>query len=163
MSNPERYIVISTARALTIGLNESILMQVLSDASLLAYITNNWYEIDRSALSKMIPFWSEETINTTLDSLAAKNLIVIGTPSQPDRLRFNILEGRRARSTVKEDGMWGPSEEFYQELEALEIPRTFVDSKIEEFVTYWAGRSTPSNSWNTKFRSFILRCWRPEE
>lgn len=163
MSNPERYIVISTARALSIGLDESILMQVLSDASLLAYTTGNWYELDRSALSKMVPFWGAETINATIESLTAKNLIVTGTPSQPDYLRFNILEGRRARSSVKEDGMWGPSEELYLELEALEIPRTFVDSKIEEFVTYWAGRSTPSNSWNTKFRSFILRCWRPEE
>lgn len=163
MSNTERYIVISTARALSIGLDESILMQVLSDASLLAYTTNNWYELDRSTLSKMLPFWNEETINTTIDSLVARSLISTDTPSQPDRIRFNILENRRARSSVKEDGAWGPSEDLYQELDTLGIPRSFIDSKIEEFVTYWAGRSTPSNSWNTKFRSFILRCWRPEE
>lgn len=162
MNNTDRYIVISTARAQTLGLEESILMQVLTDSTILAYTPANWYELDLVAVNKMIPFWTNETLYKVFNNLVDMNLIITDTPTQPDRLRYNILENRRNSNTNNNDDSWKPSDDLYLELKNMGIDKTFVDSKIEEFITYWAGRSSPSNSWNTKFRSFILRHARPE-
>lgn len=58
---------------------------------------------------------------------------------------------------------WQPDPELFRQLELHGIPRNFTEQQLDEFILYWADRGEPAYSWNSKFRSQVIRRWRERE
>lgn len=58
---------------------------------------------------------------------------------------------------------WRPGDAVYQILAQHQIPKSFVDDQISEFVMYWAERGTKEHAWNSKFAKHVMHEWRRHE
>lgn len=54
---------------------------------------------------------------------------------------------------------WRPSEELFDVLTLANIPRTFAEKLVPEFVLYWRDSGQLYGSWNTKFLQQVKREW----
>ncbi|WP_461482533.1 DnaT-like ssDNA-binding domain-containing protein [Porticoccus sp.] len=54
---------------------------------------------------------------------------------------------------------WRPSEELFEVLTLANIPRTFAERLVPEFVLYWRDSGQLFGSWNTKFLQQVKREW----
>jgi len=54
---------------------------------------------------------------------------------------------------------WQPSEDLFEVLRLANIPRTFAEQHIPEFILFWRESGQASSSWNTKFLQHIKRQW----
>lgn len=179
---PERQLVFSPALAQTIGLEEAILLQHLSELFRHRESQEHrgyaWLRVQRDWLLESLPFWSAVDLHRVTRSLADKGLILVESPPlhEAEALVFAINESRQAaRATTAEQpyqpprrqgaGLlaesWAPSEDLLQLL-ALNhgISRAFALEQLEDFVCYWRERGEVSHAWENKFRQHVLSRWR---
>ncbi len=179
---PERQLVFSPALAQTIGLEEAILLQHLSDLFQHRQPQTHqgyaWLRVEREWLLKTLPFWSAVDLHRISRSLADKGLILVESPPlhDADELVFAINERNRARRSAEParrvvthgpatanllGESWTPSEDLLQLL-ALNhgIGRQFALDQLEDFVCYWRERGEVSHAWENKFRQHVLSRWR---
>lgn len=182
---PEKAIVISPSLAATIGLEESILLQVLNDVSQLGQSefrhSRHWFSVPLASLQNLLPFWQQPQLQQILDSLRDKGIILLDRCGPPQHLQFAMNDGqsepvRASRQATANAGEpesprprhanllaqnWQPDEDLLQLL-ALNhgIPREFCLQQLEDFVMYWRDRQQVSHSWPSKFRQHVLKEWR---
>ena len=79
---PERPLLISPTLAATIGLEESVMLHVLSELKLNSVDSTDgltWLELDHDMLSTAMPFWTQDEIKGIQQSLLEKGLIQLDT------------------------------------------------------------------------------------
>lgn len=173
---PERTLVFSPALAATIGLEESILLQLLAD--LAALQGGNTGDLDADLLQRATPFWSTADIERIAASLRDKGIVTLHSAplSQSQRLHFSFAADRsasastpveeppRRSSAVRLSSTWQPDEDLLQLLTLNHgIPRAFSLEQLEEFRLYWQSRNDAHHAWPSRFRSHVLRRWRERE
>ena len=107
---PEKPLIISPSLAATIGLEEAVLLQVLSD-----FVTHgraehhngyDWFEVSAEQLGQFVPFWNERDIQRSANSLRDKGILLIASApfSSSHTLRFTLNQSsapkRRATSAI---------------------------------------------------------------
>jgi hypothetical protein len=181
----EKAIVISPSLAATIGLEESILLQVLHETVLLRQTAANWYELSNTQLERLLPFWNDLDLQRIAKSLVDKGIILLDSaPYQQSRLlRFTLNEhdtqhpdnqaagARKSRqheqtAPARSRGAnfipphWQPDTQVLASLSQHHIPTEFIFGQLGEFITYWRERQEISHSWGAKFIKHVLRAWR---
>ncbi len=185
---PERPIVISPSLATTIGLEESVLLHVLNDICSLTRGDNRqgylWFNISKTDLERIMPFWSAVELQRISKSLKDKGVILIESAplQQSERLSFAMNEivnhggpqaqpsspkpvervaAQRASGANLLAKNWYPPDDLLQLLELNHsIPRDFALQQREDFLMYWQDRQQVSHSWPSKFRQHVLKQWR---
>ncbi|MDJ0878766.1 MAG: DnaT-like ssDNA-binding domain-containing protein [Halieaceae bacterium] len=186
---PERQLVFSPALAQTIGLEEAILLQHLSELFKHRESQEHrgyaWLRVQREWLLETLPFWSAVDLHRVTKSLTDKGLILVESPPlhEAEALVFAINESRAterqaARAATPQQpyqpprrqgagllaAAWAPSEDLLQLL-ALNhgISRQFALEQLEDFVCYWRERGEVSHAWENKYRQHVLSRWRQSQ
>lgn len=102
---PERPLLISPTLAATIGLEEAVLLHVLSEMKLRLPVSYKdglrWIELDLEMLATNLPFWNQEQIKRIQKSLLEKGLVQLDTcSSNPARFRIAINQLADAEQAV---------------------------------------------------------------
>lgn len=179
---PERPLLVSPQLAATLGLEEALLYQLLTDIQALG---GDQGRIDCRQLEQILPFWQAGDIRRVSQSLEGKGVITVH--SQPfgiDRhFEFTLAGAANHASPARQVSEparplpahppqaptrlmaqdWRPAPDIVAQLGQYGIPPGFVEEQIPEFVTYWTERREPKHSWNAKFLKQVLRLWREEE
>jgi hypothetical protein len=112
---PERQLVFSPALAQTIGLEEAILLQHLSELFHHRSAEHNkgydWLRVERTWLLNTLPFWSTVDLHRISKSLADKGVILMDSPPlhDTDTLVFAMNESRASSRTPPRTTSPGPS------------------------------------------------------
>ena len=175
---PEKPIVISPTLAATIGLEETVFLQLLQEC--LSHgnpVTSSgfdWITVPADKILHLAPFWSQTDVRRLSSSLHEKGLLLIGggpfTAQHDFRFAFNerspsqqapVMSGstgtRPAVPTSKPHsaktigGSWQPSEDALRQLSQLGVTREFAQQQIPQFVSYWRERNVPRHSWESKY------------
>lgn len=178
---PDKSIVFSPGLAATIGLEEAILLQVLSDTICIEtgeYKAGYcWFSPACSKLLNLLPFWNAEELQRVSQRLKDKGLILIDSAplGQSDHLSFALNETVDAASAANHPvpaptsrnsattlpANWYPDEDLLQLITLNHgIPRTFAIEQLEDFLLYWRDRQEVHHSWSSKFRQNVLNAWR---
>lgn len=185
---PERPIVISPSLATTIGLEQAVLLQVLTDAAVFSRSQHrqgfHWFTLERSELQQLLPFWDQQDLQRVCKNLKDIGVILVDSAplTQCDHLCFAMNETTPAETgpssqpppapTPTTHSMtsrganllaenWQPGEDLLQLLTMNhQIPRDFALQQREDFVLYWRERQQVSHSWPSKFRQHVLKQWR---
>ena len=178
---PERQLVFSPALAQTIGLEEAILLQHLSELfqhretqTIQGYA---WLRVEREWLLNTLPFWSAVDLHRISRSLVDKGLILVESPPlhEAETLVFALNDSRgrarrpvdsasRAASANRLGDSWTPGEDLLQLLQMNHgISRQFALEQLEDFVLYWRERGEVSHAWENKFRQHVLSRWRQSQ
>jgi hypothetical protein len=188
---PERPITVSPTLAATIGLEEAVLLQVLSD-----FLNHRvgmgenqfyWVEISDAELTSALPFWTLVDIKRIEANLRELGLILRKSRSgKQDCYQYAINEkvGPRtgAPKPPKESSQpnpvdvfnpvskagyippdWQPGPEWISQCQQHGIPDQFALSMVPEFVSYWRERGQTRFSWGNAFYKHVLRSWRQEQ
>ena len=182
---PEKPIVISPTLAATIGLEETVLLQLLQEC-----ITHgnpetsngfNWVSLPSEKLLTLSPFWGQDDVRRLSASLHEKGLLLISggpfTAGQAFKFAFNETSGSQStlanssgvnRSMVMQNqpksaktigGSWQPSEDALRQLAQLGVTKEFAQQQIPQFVSYWRDRNVPRHSWESKYIKEVWRQW----
>ena len=182
---PERQLVFSPLLAQTIGLEEAIFLQHLSELfehreaqPLQGY---NWLRVERDWLLKTLPFWTPVDLHRISKSLTDKGVILMDSPPlhDSDTLIFAVNESHHPAGHPAPDlpgaartapgasllpANWSPGEALLRLLRlSHDIPRQFALDQLEDFVCYWRERGEISPAWENKFRRHVLGRWRETE
>uniref|UniRef100_A0A2A5CHL9 DnaT DNA-binding domain-containing protein n=1 Tax=SAR86 cluster bacterium TaxID=2030880 RepID=A0A2A5CHL9_9GAMM len=190
---PERPLLISPTLAATIGLEETVMLHVISELflqhPLIVRKQRRWAELDYPILQKAMPFWSlidikrvrqnlQEKGLVHLDSVAENSdtfLIAINQPYKEGANLPSIAHKKpstlnsvfnRTESSGKASFIppnWQPNEDLYQQFRQHNIPQEFVNQRIKSFVMYWREREKAQYSWHNTFLKWILKDWRKEQ
>ena len=93
---PERPLLLFPSLAKHFGLEEALLLQVLSDSALHRHsmVLNNrqWLEIPNKDLLSILPFWNDQDISRLLTSLHHQNVLLLDNTNTPQDgiLRFAL-------------------------------------------------------------------------
>lgn len=184
---PEHPLVISPSLAETIGLEEAVLLQKLSEIieqrSAMEVQGYKWLEVERSYLEKVLPFWSSIDLHRISKSLVDKGIILVDSPPlhSADSLKFAINE--KADNAVSHSpppvpsvaspspsgaslmsSQWSPSEDMLTLLTMNhQVPKAFSLEQLEDFICYWQERNVISHAWENKFRQHVLSRWRNQQ
>ncbi len=174
----EKPLIISPSLAATLGLEQAVLLQVLAEfRDHQPHASVGLIEIEEDQLMRFLPFWQLADIERIARNLQDKGVISIhSAPLSEDGLLRLTLEGETPPSkpapkpmagksvgTRLLDNQWQPGEDTFRQLAQYNIPRSFAQQLIPEFVTYWRERNEPSYSWDSKFIKRVLREWRQNE
>ena len=186
---PSRQYVFSPDLAATIGLEEAILLQCLSDASAETAEKNSsdfcWYQLESDSLRKQLPFWSAVDIGRIAENLRQKGIILLASPplNECGHIRFSFNDQqvesahptRSARShrSVSPNpnsvsarpisSNWAPDESALQLLAQQSVPQNFARDCLPEFIQYWSERGEARHAWGNRFVTHVLRKWRDYE
>ncbi len=186
---PEKSIVISPTLAATIGLEETVLLQILQEFMVIGEPSSSndfdWMTISADKLLSLTPFWRQDDIRRVSASLHEKGLLLIAggpfTEHQKFRYAFNEQLSSPVRQTtarslsVKKSntqkpysaktisGLWQPSEDSLRQLSQLGVTREFAQQQIAQFVAYWRDRNVPRHSWESKYIKEVWRQWQQSE
>lgn len=190
---PERPLLISPTLAATIGLEETVMLHVVSELflqrTLIVRKQRQWAELSYQDLEQVMPFWSLTDIKRVrnnllekglihLDSVAENSdsfLIAINQPYKDEAEKTsrpstkpNTLNSvfNRTESSGKASFIppnWQPSEDLYQQFKQHNIPKEFIEQRIKSFVMYWRERQKVQYSWHNTFLNWIIKDWRKEQ
>ena len=188
---PEKLISFSPTLAATLGLEESILVQVLQECvSHSQPVTSNgynWITIPAQKLLDLVPFWDEQDIRRLVSGLHEKGLLLVGggpfTSQAEFRFAFNESAVRsdteqlsqplpNAHQTTVDSSppsaksigtSWQPQADTLRQLAQLGVTDQFARQQIPQFVTYWHSRNVPHHSWESKFIKEVWREWQKAE
>ena len=169
---PERMLVVSPSLAATIGLEEAILLQALSDGARISS-DPKWSSIDKHTLRSWLPFWPDLEIKRILKSLTDKGIVQFSSPPFPqtDQLIFSFDSNAKVHSKPHEAykssqaqhkspiaGRWQPDHETLRYIhETLGIAKQFALNQIQEFVLHHQSQGTLAASWATMFIRFVKK------
>lgn len=188
---PERPLTVSPTLAATIGLEEAVLLQVLSDfLNHRVGVSENqfhWVEISDAELVLALPFWTLVDIKRIEASLRDLGLILRRAPAGgQDNYQYAINEkvagatevdtpqvepAAEARVDVFNpvtraghiDPNWQPGQEWLSQCQQHGIPDQFTLSLVPEFIGYWRERGQTRFSWGNAFYKHVLRSWRAQQ
>ncbi len=110
---PEKQLVISPSLAATIGLEEAVMLQILSDVSRLCPSQNGetdrreqtWFRISLEQLGQHLPFWDARDLQRVSKSLRDKGVILVDSAPLPQsgELVFAMNEGAGPEATAAAD------------------------------------------------------------
>ncbi len=190
---PERPLLISPTLAATIGLEETVMLHVISELLLqhpvIVKQERRWIELNEAILLETMPFWSLIDIKRVRQNLREKGLIQVQSVAEnPDAFLIAInqtyaveknQEERKPEVTQTVNSIyntgnssgkatfipsnWRPSEELYQQCSQHNIPKEFVQQRIKTFVMYWRERQKTQYSWHNTFLKWVLKDWRKEQ
>jgi len=181
---PERPLLISPTLAATIGLDEAVLLHVLSELLLqhqpMFRQQKRWIELNDGVLAKALPFWSSSHIMQVLHSLQQLGMVlnepVSGNPqsrlvaiNQVDNAPVRQDPTPKPRSPGVQAGtggvatliaaQWQPDDTLLQQCAQRNIPADFIEQELSAFVLYWRERGKVQYSWNHTFLSWIVARW----
>ncbi len=186
---PEKSIAISPTLAATIGLEETVLLQVLHECMVMGESSHNngfdWLTISADKLLLLTPFWHQDDIRRISTSLHEKGLLLIAggpfTATQSFRYAFNeqlspspqrstrepiVAKGitsEKPHSAKTISGIWQPSGDTLRQLSQLGVNREFAQQQIAQFVAYWRDRNVSRHSWEAKYIKEVWRQWQQSE
>ena len=187
---PEKPIVISPTLAATIGLEETVLLQVLQECLTHSNPVQSsgfdWVTISGATLLGLTPFWNEDDIRRLCASLHEKGLLLMGggpfSVQLDFRFAFNELAAthqpaqqtpqRAAQSAPQTSvphsaktigGSWQPSQDALRQLAQLGVTKEFAQQQVPQFVAYWRERNVPRHSWESKYIKEVWRQWQQAE
>lgn len=182
---PERPLLISPTLAATIGLEEAVLLHVLSEL-LLQYPPTyrqdrRWAAIGTDRLLQALPFWSPDQVRRIQHSLQALGLILVeGVPrnpalqefavNQPDQSKVTGATEPAARaapspfqnsagSATRLPANWQPDDTLFRQCQQRNIPRAFVEQEVAPFTSYWRERGKTQYSWHNTFLKWLVASW----
>ena len=181
----ERPLLVYPTLAATIGLEEAIMLQALSEISVfnLSQTTRdsqipNTFTVTRDQIKAFFPFWKENEIDRIKDSLVAMGVISIQKGQVETELTIEINEPSARKSVVSSvrknssevsrttsiiSANWQPEENWIRLCRQHSIPEKFARSLIPEFVNYWRDRGQSRFSWGNAFYKHVIREWREEQ
>lgn len=174
---PESMLVFSPALAATIGLEEAILLHLLSDIARFAPSRDGEISAELATLGTAMPFWNRRDLLRIARSLADKGILALdeGAIGGSDRLVFRFAEGQAnvapppvtspaARGPQPLSSSWRPDDDLLQLLAMNHgISRRFALEQLEGFFLYWRDRNEIRHSWASLFRQHVLNQWRRTE
>lgn len=185
---PSRQIAFSTELAATLGLEEAILLQCLSDESQVSQPETSggysWFSLGAVQLKKQLPFWQESDIQRIAENLRQQGVILISSAplSESKELRYAFNEGasNKAHNVIEHkkpaeknisnetranliSPTWKPDEWCIKALGQHGVPIHFIEQQVPEFVLYWRERGITAHSWSSKFNKHVMRNWRTYE
>ena len=186
---PEHPIVISPTLAATIGLEEAVMLQVLSE--LLRHRGQSkpgselrWLEVDTDVLAEHFPFWKLADIDRVRSSLQALGILQYRAANDGkhylaiDQTRHQARTNTDTRATNNSPAAsrrqaqssagqippdWAPDENWIRLCKQHAIPDEFIHSLVPEFVSYWRDRGQARFSWGNAFYKHVLKEWRQEQ
>lgn len=159
-------IALSTTLAATIGLEDAVLLTVLSDAA--RSQDNSPTKLSNETLRQQLPFWDDVTIRTRLRSLTDKGLIFMSGALFPDAssIQYSFQEAQniqaaepKASNLNMPQTSWTPSEETFQRLEQHGISRAFCLNQLDGFVLQSKEQGGSAQDWNSRYFRYIKRQW----
>ena len=190
---PEKSIVISPTLAATIGLEETVLLQLLQECRTHSTAQPSqgydWVTVTGDRLLSLAPFWREDDIRRLAMGLHEKGLLLIGgapfSAQQDFRFAFNeavastsapvsrptfgqtskpVVQATSTPHSAKTIGnSWQPSQDAVRQLSQLGVTQAFAEQQIPQFVAYWRERNVPRHSWESKFIKEVWRQWQQAE
>jgi len=189
---PERQLSFSPTLAATIGLEEALLLQVLTDFIALkeGTIRNHlkWVEINDYELLRIMPFWNLADLKRVEKSLSALGIILCQVDARDPSSHLYAMNEREAelrpaaagKPPAPQQGQssaifnsssggghipeaWQPGEDWLKQCRQHNVPDEFSLSLVAEFVNYWRDRGQAKFSWGNTFYKFVLRRWREEQ
>ena len=188
---PEKPIVISPTLAATIGLEETVLLQLLQECRSHGTAQQsqgyNWVTVSGEKILSLTPFWREDDIRRLSMGLHEKGLLLIGGApfSAVQDFRFAFNEAIAASSAPRQPAAnhpatqtaanntphsaktignsWQPSQDAVRQLSQLGVTQSFAEQQIPQFVAYWRDRNVPRHSWESKFIKEVWRQWQQAE
>lgn len=181
---PERPLIISPTLAATIGLEEAVMLHVLSE--LLAHRPSaerkglQWVKLGQQDLLDALPFWAWIDIRRVQKNLQDIGLILVdGGSSEHNDWLFAINQRADAVDKLQPDKQpvppsatgnavyiaqdWQPGEEWLSMCRQHGIADAFAQSLVPGFVLYWRDRAQSRFSWGNAFYKHVLREWRQEQ
>ena len=190
-SFPERALIVSPTLASTIGLEEAVMLQSLSDylalqdkVSLSGHTDLGFVSVESALLARMFPFWKDIDIERIQASLVNLGLIVVqanpatqtatfialNEPSPgaaPASTNVTALAGKRpaaprgAATLIPPN--WAPDESWVKQCKQHNIPEEFIHGQVAEFVNYWRERGQARFSWGNAFYKHVRSRWQEEQ
>ena len=182
---PSRQIAFSVELASTLGLEEAILLQCLSDQRVIAESEVSgryqWHTLKSEHLTALLPFWKASDIHRAAENLRQQGVVLMSsaTLSESGEIRYAFNEdslstrhvtaqpaNKGARPTSHAGAMapsWQPDDHALRLLVQQGVPNHFAHDQIAEFVHYWSERGEARHSWGNRFVSHVLRKWRDFE
>ncbi len=181
---PERPLLISPTLAATIGLDEAVMLHVISELLLLHpphyRQQRRWGEFGFDTLANALPFWQPADIRRVQRSLQELGLLLVepapGTPqallyaiNQPDsqspaaapaqaKVAASPFQNSSGSATVIAPN-WQPDTTLYQQCQQRSIPREFIDREVPAFVLYYRERQKAQYSWSHSFLTWVVTAW----
>lgn len=189
---PEKPIVISPTLAATIGLEETVLLQLLQECRSHGSAEHSrgyqWFTLSAERLLSLTPFWREDDIRRLSMGLHEKGLLLINgapfsagqdfcfafneavasTAAKPafaeSATQPNIQAANSTPYSAKTIGTsWQPSRDALRQLSQLGVTQAFAEQQVPQFVAYWRDRNVPRHSWESKFIKEVWRQWQQAE
>ena len=180
---PERPLLISPTLAATIGLEEAVMLHVLSELQQRLPVAGrdrlDWMTVSLKSLGEAMPFWHLADIQRIQQSLADKGLIRMDAGdgkdgnyaiaiNQPGKVAAAAAPPAPARSpfepaatgvatAIPDD--WTPGEDLYRLCAKRNIPQDFVDEHVRLFVISQQERRKKQYSWHNIFYKYIVKEW----
>lgn len=187
---PERPLIVSPTLAATIGLEEAVMLHVLSELLCHRGRPGNdgldWMELDQHTLMESLPFWAMIDIRRVQKSLQDLGLILVSAATGSEDSWYYAINQQGAQGREVQPSPvtsppparaprsagagasfippnWEPSREWIEKCRQHNIPEAFARSRIDEFVLYWRERGQSRFSWGNAFYKHVLREWRQEQ
>lgn len=182
---PERPLLISPTLAATIGLDEAVMLHVISELLLthppLYRQQRRWAEVSFDTLANALPFWQPGDIRRVQRSLQELGLLLVEpAPGNGQTLQYAINQpdakspaapaanpGKVAATPFQSSAgtatlipvNWQPDATLYQLCQQRSIPRDFVDSEVPVFVMTHRERKKTQYSWGHSFLTWVVAAW----
>ncbi len=187
---PERPLLISPTLASTIGLEETVMLQVLGE--LISHgqaqprpqrSDIKWIELSHEDLLHAFPFWATVDIKRVQLSLQNLGLILIDPDTGSSSSYYFAIDEVSTVATpavkTKPAAMpgdvggggpgtlippnWQPDENWIRQCKQHNIPAQFIQGLVLEFVSYWRERGQARFSWGNAFYKHVIKEWRNEQ
>lgn len=182
---PERPLLISPTLAATIGLDEAVMLHVISEL-LLVHTPQyrqqrRWAEITFDALLNAMPFWQAADIRRVQRSLQGLGLLLVealpgnaqaqlyainqpdpkspaAAAAPPPKVAATPFQSSSGSASVIPPN-WQPDPELYRQCQQRNIPRDFAEREVAAFVLYYRERQKTQYSWSHTFLSWVVAAW----
>ena len=163
--------------AVTIGLNESILLYYLEgfvqqNLFTLDSTTAHWSITPLSSLQEIFPFWDQAQLVQAINRLKGLGLLLIDDAALKQNICQFMLPAEQTKtaetksiippkveaapSTKQPQGTyWEPGQHLYQQLAQHGIDEAFIQAQLAEFKLYWIERRTAEYAWDNKFFRWV--------
>jgi len=178
---PERPLLISPMLAATIGLEEAVLLHVVSEMLLqhpaVIRQQRRYAELTDTDLAAALPFWTLPDIKRVQKSLQELGLLLLEpVAGRTDTVLVAINQqlpgGKTAASprarapAAGKSGVaapipanWQPDAALFDQCTQRNIPRDFVERELPAFILYHRDRGKSQYSWHHTFLNWLVSGW----
>jgi hypothetical protein len=169
---PERMLTFSPSLAATIGLEETLMLQVLSDGA--QPHDEHWMFLNKTTMRTWLPFWADADIKRILKSLTDKGIVHFNSPpfGQSEQLFYSFenkapatSQKSKTQQAYKESQQqfknaiapgWNPDHETLRYIEeTLGISKRYAKQQVQDFVYHHQSQGTLAGSWSTMFIRWV--------